>query len=235
LQFLRTGGAAIEGRRAARRLNLRLLPSAPLGRRIMSRHSRHRNAGHVFHVMNRATRGQLLFADVGEYLLYQALLAQALIERPIRLLAYTLMPNHFHMAVWPERDGQISRFLQWLLATHARRLHRKRGTAGTGAIYQSRFKAVPVETETYFYRMMRYVDRNPPRAGLATRPEKWPFGSASSQGRGFGIELAEWPLPKPPNWREYINSTEPYADLEFIRTQTQCGEPIGHVPLIVLP
>jgi putative transposase len=201
----------------------------------MSRRSLHRNPGHVFHVMNRATRGQVLFADVGEYLAFQALIAQALIARPIRLLGYTLMPNHWHMALWPERDNQITTFVQWLAATHARRLHRARGTMGTGAVYQSRFKAVPVNTETYFYRMMRYIDRNAPRAGLAERPEDWPFGSASPQGRGFGIELAEWPLPKPSNWLAYINSSEPFADLEFIRTQTQSGDPIGNVPLIVLP
>jgi putative transposase len=200
----------------------------------MSRCSRHRNAGYVFHVMNRATRGQVLFADTGEYLAYQALLARALIERPIRLLAYTLMPNHWHMALWPERENQVTSFVQWLSATHARRLHRKRGTSGMGAVYQSRFKAVPVETETYFYRMMRYVERNAPRGGLVDRAEEWPFGSASPQGRGFGIELAEWPLPKPPNWQAYINTQEPFADLEFIRTQTQCGDPIGNVPLIVL-
>jgi putative transposase len=144
------------------------------------------------------------------------------------------MPTHFHFLLWPEHENQVSSFMQWLCATHARRLRRKRGNAGRGAVYQSRLKAVPVETETYFYRMMRYVDRNAPRAGLSERPEQWPFGSASPHGRGFGIEIAEWPLPKPPHWIEFINEVEPFGDLEFIRTQTQYGEPIGHVPLIVL-
>ncbi len=195
----------------------------------MPRYSIHRHPGHVFHVMNRATRGQLLFPDQGDYLSFQALLARALRDHAMPMLGYSLMPNHFHMALWPSLPDQISTFLQWLCATHARRLHRKRGTTGCGAVYQSRFKAVPVHTETYFYRVLRYIERNAARAELCERADEWAWSSASAAGRGLGIVIAEWPIPRPPHWLAFVNDHEPLADLDFIRTQTASGEPIGPV------
>jgi putative transposase len=195
----------------------------------MPRQSIHRNPGHVFHVMNRATRGQLLFRDPAEFQGFQALLARALRDRAMRMLSYCLMPNHFHMALWPSAPDQISTFLQWLCATHARRLHRKRGTSGCGAVYQSRFKAVAVHNETYFYRVLRYIERNAARAELCDRADEWAWSSASAAGRGLGIVIADWPIPRPPHWLDFVNDHEPLADLDFIRTQTASGEPIGPV------
>jgi putative transposase len=195
----------------------------------MSRHAIHRNPGHVFHVMNRATRGQVLFRDPGDYQSFQALLARVARERGMRMLGYTLMPNHFHMALWPSEPDQISRMLQSLCATHAKRLHRKRGTSGCGAVYQSRFKAVPVHTETYFYRLLRYIERNAARADLCERADEWAWSSASAAGRGLGIRIADWPIPRPPHWLDYVNDHEPMADLDFIRVQTASGEAIGPV------
>ncbi len=195
----------------------------------MPRQSMHRNPGHVFHVMNRATRGQVLFRDPGDYQSFQALLARELRERATRMLGYCLMPNHFHMALWPSTAEQISRFMQRLCATHARRLHRKRGTSGCGAVYQSRFKAVPVHTETYFYRVLRYIERNAARADLCDRADDWAWSSASAAGRGLGIAIADWPVPRPPHWLDFVNDPEPLADLDFIRSQTASGEPVGPV------
>jgi putative transposase len=179
--------------------------------------------------MNRATRGQVLFRDPGDYLSFQALLARALEHKAMPLLGYCLMPNHWHMALWPSTDDHISRFVQWLSASHARRLHRKRGTSGCGAVYQSRFKAVPVHAETYFYRVLRYIERNAARADLCDRADDWAWSSASAQGRGMGIVIAEWPIPRPPHWLDFVNDHEPLADLDFIRTQTTARDPIGPV------
>lgn len=195
----------------------------------MSRHSLHRNPGYVFHVMNRATRGQVLFRDTGDYQSFQALLARIVRTCDMRMLGYTLMPNHFHMALWPSVPDQISKMLQSLCVTHAKRLHRKRGTTGCGAVYQSRFKAVPVHTETYFYRVLRYIERNAARADLCERADDWAWSSASASGRGLGIAIADWPIPRPPHWLDYINDNEPMADLDFIRMQTTSGESIGPV------
>jgi REP-associated tyrosine transposase len=195
----------------------------------MPRRSSAGRAGVVFHVMNRATQGQLLFRDHSEYLASHYLLARALVQRPIRLLGYCFMPNHVHMLVWPSRDDELTATMRWLFATHARQLHRWRGTNGRGAIYQSRFRAVPVQNEPYFYRVGRYIERNPVRGGLTDRAESWPWSSASPVSRMHGIELAEWPVPRPADWLEFVNAPEPAPDLDFIRACTANGKPIQTV------
>lgn len=171
--------------------------------------------------MNRATQDQLLFREHREYLAFHHLLAEALVERPIRLLASCLMPNHWHMILWPAADGDMAAFFHWLCGTHARRLRRWRGTEGRGAVYQGPFRAVPVETETYFYRVVRYVERNALRAGLVDRAEAWPWSSASPVSRMQGIDLAQWPVERPRHWIDFVNQVEPVPDLDFIRLCTE--------------
>jgi len=63
---------------------------------------------------------------------------------PMRLLSYCLMPNHFHLVVWPREDGDLSRWMHWLLTSHVRRYHRHYHTSGH--VWQGRFKAFPTES-----------------------------------------------------------------------------------------
>jgi len=71
----------------------------------------------------------------------------ALRRFPIRLLAYCLMPNHWHMVLWPRKDGEVTAFLRWLTLTHSQRLHAHRHTTGYGRIYQERLKSFPIEQD----------------------------------------------------------------------------------------
>jgi putative transposase len=185
------------------------------------------SAGVVFHVVNRAIQGQLLFSDFGEYLAFQRLLARALETVPTRLLAYCLMPNHWHFVLWPRIDGELTAFVRWLTKTHAQSLRHWRGTVGRGAVYQGRFKASGIDTDRYFYTAIRYVERNPVRAGLAATAEDWLWSSASETGQMQGIQLAKWPLPRPDRWSSIRNEVEPGRELEFIRQRTGRNEPLA--------
>ena len=49
------------------------------------------------------------------------LMAESSVRTPMRILAYCLMPNHFHLALWPREDGDVSRWMHWLMTTHVRR------------------------------------------------------------------------------------------------------------------
>jgi putative transposase len=77
------------------------------------------------------------------------------------------MPNHFHLVLWPRGDGDLSRWMQWLLTSHVRRYHRHYG--GSGHVWQGRFKAFPVQKDRHLLIALRYVERNPVRAGLVER------------------------------------------------------------------
>jgi putative transposase len=117
------------------------------------------------------------------------------------------MPNHFHLVLWPQADGDLSRFMFWLTTTHSMRWHVWRGTSGTGHVYQGRFKAFPIQGDVHFLNACRYVERNALRAGLVGRAELWPWSSlAQRSGARHPIVLDEWPVPRPDDWTEAIQA-----------------------------
>jgi putative transposase len=67
----------------------------------------------------------------------------------MRLLSYCVLPNHWHLLLWPEQDKSLSPFVGWLTLTHTQRRHAYQGSAGSGHLYQSRFKSFAVETDEH--------------------------------------------------------------------------------------
>jgi putative transposase len=161
--------------------------------------------GVVFHVLNRGVRRLRLFDAHGDYRAFLKVFAEAQARIPVRCLAYCLMPNHFHLVMWPKTDTELSAFMAWLTATHSKRWHASRRTAGTGHVYQGRYKAFPVSSDTHFLRLCRYVERNPLRAGLVVRAEDWPWSSLAHRARRRStIALAGWPVTRPPDWIDLV-------------------------------
>ena len=134
----------------------------------------------------------------------------------MRILGYCLMPNHWHFVLWPENDGDLGRFMQRLTITHVTCRRRHYNMVGYGHMYQGRFKSFPVETDDYFYQVMRYTERNGLRANLVARAEDWPWGSlwirqfGSAERRAM---LSDWPMPRPRSWVDYVN--QPASDAEL--------------------
>jgi putative transposase len=186
------------------------------------------SAGLVFHVINRGIRRNRLFDGPDDYDEFLDLMRQSHERVPIRLLSYCLMPNHFHFAVWPSSDGEMSRFMGWLTATHSKRWHVRHETTGLGAVYQGRFKALPVQTETYFYRLCRYIERNPLRAELVLQAEDWRWSSLHQRCRNCNVlPLAEWPLLQPPDWLDIVNGREIDSELREVREALKRNRPFG--------
>ena len=181
----------------------------------------------VYHVLNRANARMTLFEDDGDYLAFQRVLAKACDRVGMRLLAYCVMPNHWHLVVWPRGDGDLSRFMNWLTLTHTQRWHQHRNSVGNGHVYQGRFKSFPIETSEYLLTVCRYVERNPLRAGLVTRAEQWPWSSAASSS---GAMLHQWPIPRPEAWAEWVNAEEQPGQVEALRRSVVKGQPFGSEP-----
>jgi putative transposase len=155
-------------------------------------------------------------------------LGQAQQRTPLPLLAYCLMPNHFHLVVGPVENQRLSRFMHWLTATHSKRWHSRHATAGTGPVYQGRFKAFPVQTNTYFINVCRYVERNAVRARLVSTAEEWPWSSlVHDRQNGNVVALNPWPIPKPSDWRAFVNVDESSHELSVLRESTRGSIPYG--------
>ena len=146
----------------------------------MPRTARASIGGLCSHVLNRGNGRATVFHKDGDFDAFAALLTETSEHHPMRLLAWCLLPNHFHLVLWPRQDGDLSRFMQWLLTSHVRRYHRH--YHGSGHVWQGRFKAFPIQQDEHLLTVLRYVERNALTAGLVERAEQWRWGSLWARG-----------------------------------------------------
>jgi putative transposase len=155
---------------------------------FMPRSARYAPGGYLFHVLNRAAARLPLFEKQEDFAAFMRVMTEAHREHPIRMLSCCIMPNHWHMVLWPQHDGDLTEFVRWLTHTHTMRWHAHYHTSGTGHLYQGRFKSFPIESNEHLYAVLRYVERNALRANLVKRAEDWPWSSLWV--RCFGDEAA---------------------------------------------
>ena len=105
----------------------------------MPRRKRVATGGLVFHVLNRAVARDKILRKPADYEAFEGIMQEAREWVPMRLLSYCLMPNHWHLVLWPRGDEDLSEYMRWLSVTHTKRWHSHHHTIGTGALYQWRF------------------------------------------------------------------------------------------------
>lgn len=196
----------------------------------MPRHARVAPGGYVYHALNRAVARLPLFQTSADYAAFEEVLDLAMKHHPTRILAYSVMPNHWHLVLWPRKDDELTAFVRWLTHTHTMRWHNYHGTVGTGHLYQGRFKSFPVETDEHLLRLCRYVERNPLRAGLVSRGEQWRWGSLWHRVRGTDTGMCRLHMPPidfPKNWLQTVNTPQSPAEEEALRRSMVKGQPYG--------
>jgi len=201
----------------------------------MPRTARHAPGGMLFHVLNRGVGRMRLFLKDADFEAFERILAKTLETRPMRIAAYCLMPNHWHFVLWPKQDGDLAAFMQKLTITHARNWQENRRRVGYGHLYQGRYKSFPIQGDDHFYQVVRYVERNPLRAGLVDRAEQWRWSSLWRRTRGTVPDQAilnEWPLPRPARWLAHVNRPQSEAELQGIHRSVQRGQPFGASPWV---
>lgn len=202
----------------------------------MARTLRITPGGIVYHVLNRGVHRMQLFERGGDYLAFEAVMEEAKKKHPMRICAYCVMPTHWHLVLWPEGDHDLTSFTQWLTMTHAARWLHNKQCVGRGHVYQGRFKSFPVADDEHFYRLVRYVERNPLRANLVQGSECWKWSSLWRRLHGTPEEhnlLSPWPEPEPQDWLEFVNTPLTEAELEAVRTSVVRNRPYGAPEWIV--
>jgi putative transposase len=195
----------------------------------MARASRNFPGGLVYHVLNRGVGRRTLFEKDGDFLAFEKVVEETLRTCRMRICAFCILSNHWHAVVWPESDGDLPAFMQQMTNMHVKRWKEHRHEIGYGHLYQGRYKCFPVETEGYFYQVVRYVERNALRANLVTRAEDWPWSSLRRLERedpAFPI-LSAWPLPKPSDWLELVNRPQSESELDALRRAVRRSCPFG--------
>ena len=182
----------------------------------------------LFHVLNRGVGRRNLFDKEDDFEAFERVLKETLRLRPMRICGYCVISSHWHFVMWPENDGDLPAFMQQLTNTHVKRWKEHRRETGHGPLYQGRYKSFPVQTEDYFYQVVRYVERNALRANLVERAEQWRWSSLCPNRRDSNSEiLSAWPLPRPANWIDLVNEPQTEAELAALRHCVRRGTPFG--------
>ncbi len=115
--------------------------------------------GQVYRVLNRSVGKMHLFGKDADFEAFQRVMIEAHQRHPIRILCYCVLSNHWHFAVWPDADGQVTAFFRWLAHTHAMRWRVAHRTVGYGHLYQGRFQSFPVQSDEHLLSVLRYIER----------------------------------------------------------------------------
>ncbi|HET6248883.1 MAG TPA: transposase [Tepidisphaeraceae bacterium] len=195
----------------------------------MPRRPRNAPGGIIYHVFNRAAGRRELFADAADYAAFIRAIARTLESAPMRICSFCLMPDHWHLLLWPERDGDLGRFMQKLTISHARQWVEDRHRVGHGSVYQGRYKSFPTEEDAHFTTVARYIERNAVRAGIVRRAEQWRW---SSLGQKATLEtplipLAAWPVRRRRNWIDWVNQPQTAAEEAALRHCLSHSRPFG--------
>lgn len=151
----------------------------------MSRPLRIEYPGAWYHVMNHGRRGERIFQDNRDFKRFVDLLKESTELWNLRVSAYCLMPNHYHLLVQTP-DANISRCMRHINGVYTQRYNRRHHCEGQ--LFRGRYKSILVDADSYLLQLVRYIHRNPLRAGLTDSLKKYDWSSH----KGYLSSAARW-------------------------------------------
>jgi len=205
----------------------------------MARRRRLRIAGVSHHVIQRGNNRMEIFRSDDDREVFLAMLRDASTRRRLEIHSYALMNNHVHLVVTPRTTTALEKTMQSVGFRYAR--HVNQCYARTGTLYEGRYRAMVIDTERYLFTCMRYVELNPVRAGLVSRPEAyyWTSYMANAFGAPDALvtphplysSLAPTPAARQRCWRAVCAAALPAEELDRVRAAVHRGDALGAVVL----
>lgn len=158
--------------------------------------------GHYYHLYNRGNNHQRIFFERENYLYFLRQLRKHLTSDSLDVIAYCLMPNHYHLLVYLKTENLPSLMQPFMLA-YTKAINQRYGR--TGSLFQGRYQVIHVNSTAYLLNLTRYIHLNPVKAGLVDKPEEWEFSSYLEY-----VGLRKGTLPKLDALRSQIPSFEAY-------------------------
>lgn len=182
------------------------------------------------HVIQRGNRREDIFFTDEDREAYLSWLKEYSEKHQVEILAYCLMTNHIHLVVVPASEDGLQRVLKPLHMRYAQRINRERGWKGH--LWQGRFFSSPLD-DAYLWAAVRYVERNPVRAGMVRRAENYRWSSAAAH---CGKETDKLIDPKS-GWNKKFTSIEDWStwlaegdetdEIQTLRKNIEKGLPCG--------
>ena len=184
--------------------------------------------GIAHHITQRGNRRYNVFFSDGDRQEFLRLIFEYSTQAGLLILAYCLMTNHIHLIGIPALALTLAKVFKPVHTQYAQ--HFNTGVGSRGRVWQSRFYSCPVDND-HLWRAIRYVERNPVRAGMAIRAEDYAWSSARAHcGLRADPLLAHLPEPKPcapENWSAWLHDIEHENVLKKLRLCTRTGRPCG--------
>ena len=195
-------------------------------KKTMPRQARDVAAGYIYHVLNRGNRKQTVFHKEKDYVVFIELMKKAKEKFPIKIFAYCLMPNHYHFALMPLQIDHLSKWIHWLTTVHASRYHFHYQTCGH--IWQGRYKNILIQDDYHLSTVLKYIERNPIRAGFTNSAYDWPWSSYTENlGEKSNCLLDERPDNLQVSWDKFVDSPIKTTELENLRKCIKKRLPYG--------
>jgi putative transposase len=131
--------------------------------------------GQYYHIYNRGAAKEPIFSNQGNYEYLLQLVRRYQKKYSVTVLAYCLMPNHYHLLLRQETDEPLSKFINVLFNAYVQAVNIQQKRKGT--LFEGRYKHIRIDRWEYLIHLCRYIHRNPVKARLATKPEDWPFSN----------------------------------------------------------
>lgn len=183
-----------------------------------------------YHVINRAVGRLQIFKNDKDYQLFVDILTEAKKKTGMHILAFTIMPNHWHLVLFPEQEGDLKRFMHLLTNAHTRKVHTITNTTGTGPLYQGRYKSFMIDSDAHLLTVIKYVERNPVRACITKSVEEWKWGSGWIRRNGSAKQkqlLSKGPTQLPGSYHSWVNTEDKEEMIKRLRSSVNKGTPFG--------
>ncbi len=177
-------------------------------------------AGSYYHVYNRGCNREPIFRTDDNYRYLLSQMRKFLVDSSVAIIAYCLMPNHYHLLLRSDTDDGIPRFVQRLFNSYSQAFNRQQKRHGT--IFEGRARSIWVDDERYLLLLCRYIHLNPVAAGLVVSPEAWPYSNYlewinKRQGILCDREFVETYFPRPGVYAEFVGSSPDNANCEGMK------------------
>jgi putative transposase len=192
----------------------------------MPRTSRSAAGGVVYHALNRGNGRMGVFRKPGDYAAFLRILLEARDKAAVELFGFCLMPNHWHLVLRPKGDNDLAAYLSWLTNTHVKR-YRAHYRSTSGHLYQGRYKSFPVQDDSHFLTLLRYVEANPLRAKRVARAQLWNWSSLGCETELASGLLDPWPVRRPREWLTLVNQPLPAPEHARVKASLERGRPLG--------
>ena len=134
-----------------------------------------------YHVYNRGNNGETIFFEKRNYIYFLKKISESF-KDSIDIIAYCLMPNHYHFAVKIINDGFLEKAMQRVSTSYTRAINKAFNRSGH--LFSGRYKNKLIPNDEYLLHLCRYIHRNPIRAKLAKKISDWEFSSYNEYLQG---------------------------------------------------